>query len=80
LEKGLAKMTQSGGDDLPRRWLSFEACAQYLGKTHAALRGLVRRRQIPFHRYHHRLLFDRVEIDNWVQSIRQRLPFDSTDN
>ncbi len=50
-------------------WLDTRGAAEWLSTTEDAVRGLVRRRQIPVHRTPNgRLLFDRRELDTWVRS------------
>jgi hypothetical protein len=50
-------------------WLDVDAAATHLGATTPdAVRALVKRRQIPFHKAPNgRLLFDRHELDAWVR-------------
>jgi excisionase family DNA binding protein len=49
-------------------YLDVERAAEYLSTTPAAVRALVRRRQVPHHRTPNgRLLFDRRELDAWVR-------------
>jgi hypothetical protein len=50
-------------------WLDVNAAAIHLGATTPeAVRALVKRRQIPFHKAPNgRLLFDRHELDAWVR-------------
>jgi hypothetical protein len=50
-------------------WLDVAGAAGYLtGMTPDAVRGLVKRRQIPFHKTPNgRLMFDRHELDAWVR-------------
>lgn len=49
------------------RWFNVERAADYLSTTHEAIRGLVKRRQLPVHRTPSgRLLFDAAELDAWV--------------
>ena len=43
--------------------------AAHTSLTHHAIRGLVKRRQIPFHRTKNgRLLFSAPELDHWVRT------------
>ena len=52
-------------------WMDVDAVARYLCTTPDAIRGIVKRRQIPFHRTPTgRLLFDCEEVDSWVRSNR----------
>ena len=41
--------------------------AEYLRRTEGAIRKLVLRRAIPFHKPGGRLLFVKSEIDQWIQ-------------
>ena len=53
-------------------WMDVDSVAEYLCTTADAIRGMVKRRQIPFHRTPTgRLLFDRTEVDAWVRSERE---------
>lgn len=55
--------------DPATRWLNVERAADYLSTTPEAIRGLVKRRQLPVHRTPSgRLLFDVVELDAWVRN------------
>jgi hypothetical protein len=58
--------------------MSLPVCARYLSKTEYAVRGLVRRHQIPFYKTHGRLLFDAGEIDAWVRQ-QDWLPLTTND-
>ena len=50
-------------------WLDAAAAAAHLGLTEDAIRGLVKRRQIPFHRTPNgRLRFSETELDEWVRT------------
>jgi excisionase family DNA binding protein len=63
----------SGRDD---RWLDVEDAAEHLRLTANAVRGLVKRRQLPVHRTKNgRLRFSLTELDQWVRSetCEQRL-------
>ena len=52
-------------------WLDVEGAAEYLCTTSNAIRGMVKRRQVPFHRTPTgRLLFDRCEVNAWVRAQR----------
>jgi excisionase family DNA binding protein len=49
-------------------WLSVKSAARYLDTTPDAIRGLVKRRQIPFRKAPNgRLLFDGRELDRWIR-------------
>jgi excisionase family DNA binding protein len=57
-------------DALPQatEWLTVAAAASYLATTEDAIRGHVKRAQIPCHRgAASRILFDRSELDAWVR-------------
>jgi len=48
-------------------WLNARSAAEYMDTTEEAIRGLVKRRQIPCHRSENgRLLFRRDELDVWA--------------
>jgi hypothetical protein len=50
-------------------WLDVAGAAAHLGLTVNAIRGLVKRRQIPVHRTENgRLRFAVTELDQWVRS------------
>ena len=54
--------------ELATRWLNVDRAADYLSTTPEAIRGLVKRQQLPVHRTPSgRLLFDPVELDAWVR-------------
>jgi hypothetical protein len=60
----------------PRGWFNVDAAADYLSLTPTALRTLVQRRAVPFHKPAGRLLFDPHELDNWVRGLQT--PFDQS--
>jgi excisionase family DNA binding protein len=43
-------------------------CARYIGRTPGAVRKLVERGQIPFHRVRGRYVFGSIELDTWVRN------------
>jgi hypothetical protein len=51
---------------VPPRWLTVEACAQYLTRTPRAIREMAGRRQIPHVMRDGRIYFDRFVIDQWM--------------
>jgi hypothetical protein len=57
------------GDRPPTRWLNVNQAANYLGgASSGAIRGMVKRGQLPVHRTPTgRLLFDAGELDTWVR-------------
>jgi excisionase family DNA binding protein len=61
VEQALA--AQESGD----AWLDVEGAANYLSTTKDAIRGHVRRREIPHHRRGTRLLFSARELDRWIR-------------
>lgn len=58
--------------DVATRYLTYEQCATYIGRTVRAVEGLVRRGQIPVIRLGRRVQFDKEAIDRWVQRHSQR--------
>jgi predicted DNA-binding transcriptional regulator AlpA len=58
------------GSSPSRRYGSLPDVAQYLGKTNKAVEKLVERGQIPVRRLNRRLIFDFVEIDQWLASLQ----------
>ncbi len=54
------------------RYMDFEECANYIGRTRAALRGLIQRKQIPHMALGRRLQFDRITIDRWMARHSRR--------
>jgi excisionase family DNA binding protein len=48
-------------------WLNVDSAAAYLDTSIGAIRGMVKRRQIPVHRTNGRLLFNRQELDAWAR-------------
>lgn len=52
----------------PRRYLSTEECAEFLGRSPGAIRNLVMRRAIPYRKPGGRLMFLRTELQAWVES------------
>lgn len=54
------------------RYLSVDACATYIGRTQDAIRGLVKRRQIPHVKIGRRVQFDKEAVDKWVQRHSKR--------
>jgi hypothetical protein len=52
-----------------RGWLDVRGAAAHLSLSENAVRGLVRRRQIPCHRTENgRIRFSGLELDGWVRS------------
>jgi excisionase family DNA binding protein len=50
-------------------WLDVAGAAHHLALTDDAIRGLVKRRRIPFHRMENgRLRFAVAELDQWVRT------------
>jgi excisionase family DNA binding protein len=47
--------------------LDVDELSCYIRRSSGAIRKMVLRRQIPFHKPAGRLLFDREEIDQWVR-------------
>jgi excisionase family DNA binding protein len=61
-------------ESLPQstEWLTVAGAAAYLATTEDAIRGHVKRGQIPCHRgAAGRILFDRAELDAWVRGDLQ---------
>ncbi|HVU79354.1 MAG TPA: helix-turn-helix domain-containing protein [Gaiellaceae bacterium] len=56
----LKQRGESGG------WITVDLAAEHLSTTPKAIRALVRRREIPFHRRGTRILFSRAELDSWI--------------
>jgi hypothetical protein len=48
-------------------WMNLKSAAVYLDTTEEALRGRVKRAEIPVHRRDGRLYFNRHELDQWVR-------------
>ena len=49
------------------RYLNVNQISNYLNRSPGAIRNLVLRRAIPFRKPAGRLLFDRLEIDEWIK-------------
>jgi predicted DNA-binding transcriptional regulator AlpA len=49
------------------RYLNVNQISNYLNRSPGAIRNLVLRRAIPFRKPVGRLLFDRLEIDEWIK-------------
>jgi hypothetical protein len=53
----------------PAGFVDVEGAAAFIASTPAAIRSLVQRDAIPYHRApNSRLLFDRDELERWVKS------------
>jgi hypothetical protein len=48
-------------------WMNIKSTATYLDTTEQALRGRVKRGEIPVHRRDGRLYFNRTELDQWIR-------------
>ncbi len=48
-------------------WMNIKSTAAYLDTTEQALRGRVKRGEIPVYRRDGRLYFHRAELDQWVR-------------
>jgi excisionase family DNA binding protein len=57
-----------------QRWLTVEACAQYISRTPAAVRSLLARGAIPHHKPDGRILVDRDVVDAWVRGEGLSVP------
>jgi excisionase family DNA binding protein len=62
-------MTTTGTTATPR-WLSKEEAADYLGVNLRWLRRSMERHELPFHRRRRRVLFDRAELDAYIEANR----------
>jgi Helix-turn-helix domain len=57
------------GESAREPWLDVPSAADHVALTEDAIRGLVKRRQIPFHRTKNgRLRFSVAELDHWVRT------------
>lgn len=54
---------------MDKRILSLKEVAQYLGKTENAPYLSVARREVPFRKWGKRLVFDRVALDQFVETL-----------
>jgi excisionase family DNA binding protein len=48
-------------------WMNIKTAAKYLDTSEQALRGRIKRGEIPVHRREGRLYFNRHELDQWVR-------------
>ena len=65
----VADLISDAGGRSATSWLDVRATAVHVGMSAHAIRGLVKRGQIPFHRTpNHRLRFLPAELDEWVRS------------
>ena len=56
-------------DQSTAHWLDVAGAAAHLGLTQNSIRGLLKRRKIPFHRMQNgRLRFSVTELDHWVRT------------
>ncbi|MFC1888846.1 helix-turn-helix domain-containing protein [Thermodesulfobacteriota bacterium] len=55
------------GAETSTPYLSCREAAEYLRRSSGAIRNLVMRRAIPFHKPGGRLLFVKSELDDWVR-------------
>jgi excisionase family DNA binding protein len=63
-----AHISEAGGRS-QTSWLDVEGAAAHVGMSANAIRGLVKRRQIPFHRTpNRRLRFFAAELDQWIRA------------
>jgi excisionase family DNA binding protein len=53
------------------RYFDTKAAAAYIAVTVKALQAMVFRRQIPFGKRGRRLQFDRVDLDAWIEGLKQ---------
>lgn len=53
--------------EVPKRWLNVQQCAEYLSLSVSAVYNLVHRRKIPFTKLNTRVRFDRLELDRWLK-------------
>jgi hypothetical protein len=71
IERIAARLAELLGprDQQAGTWLDVVGAATHLGSTENAVRGLVKRRQIPFRRTPNgRLRFAVTELDEWVRT------------
>jgi Helix-turn-helix domain len=65
----VADLISDAGGRTQTSWLDVDGAAAHVGMSANAIRGLVKRRQIPFHRTpNRRLRFLAVELDDWARS------------
>jgi len=64
----MKKKKEFNADEISKlRYLGIPEVSQYVRRSPGAVRNLVLRRAIPYHKPGGRLLFDREEIDRWVK-------------
>jgi excisionase family DNA binding protein len=66
-DNGSKKTELSMEEILRSKYLSVPELGRYIGRSKGAIRNLVLRRTIPFHKPGGRLLFNREEIDQWIK-------------
>jgi excisionase family DNA binding protein len=54
------------------RVLNVAAAAKYIGRSQSALRHLIAKGEIPCVRRDRRVLFDRQDLDNWLEMGKTR--------
>lgn len=52
----------------PKKYLTTAECAEMIGRSVHGVRGLVKRRMIPFRKPGGRLTFIRPEIETWIEN------------
>jgi excisionase family DNA binding protein len=66
-------LSERASTGVVERWLDVSGAADHLALTPHAIRGLVKRRRIPFHRTEsNRLRFSPTELDHWVRAGQLR--------
>jgi Helix-turn-helix domain len=69
VRRAVADALQAEEQRLSRGFLNVDGAAAYLTFTPVAVRSLVKRQAIPYHKTANgRLLFDRRELEAWVRS------------
>jgi excisionase family DNA binding protein len=56
---------------LEKGYLNIEELSEYLGIKKSTLYAKVAKRQVPFYKIDRLIRFKKIEIDRWVESLRQ---------
>lgn len=67
-----AKRKAVPANQLPPRLLNVRAAAAYLSTTVWFVRNLIWSREVPFLKFGHRYLFDKADLDAYVDRQRQK--------
>lgn len=71
IEEALRLVLDTARNVTPRRYMTVEDCAVYIGRTPGSVRSMVSRAAIPHIMLGTRVQFDKERIDKWMEKNRR---------